>query len=189
MQYPTYVSLLRKVNPELMLSAVNIESKLSVLHTSINSDLPSLEFRTTWSMASLLPSTFLCQLAHLSKTSEVGRFTHVPADKLTAYNAVSVMDLGFVTHAIHMNTRLVSLVPSSLSADGQSLAIEGPPSEQIHPPGPGWLYVLVNGVPSEGTKVMVGSGADPPVDEEAIQNLLEHTQAIAYQKVSKHHSS
>lgn len=99
------------------------------------------------------------------------------------------MDLGFVTHAIHMNTRLVSLVPTSLSSDGRTLGIGGPPSEQIYPPGPGWLYVLVNGVPSEGKKVMVGTGADPPVDQEAIQNVLDHTEAIAYKKVSKPKSS
>ncbi|KAI9445963.1 copper radical oxidase [Lactarius indigo] len=40
---------------------------------------------------------------------------------------VSLMDLGFVTHAVHANSRLVYLV-AKLERDGHTLTIEGPPN-------------------------------------------------------------
>ncbi|KAF8319285.1 copper radical oxidase [Clavulina sp. PMI_390] len=82
--------------------------------------------------------------------------------------SVSLMDLGFVTHGVHMNSRLVFLT-CSLSPDRASLIVSGPPSGGVYPPGPGWLYVVVDGVPSVGRKVMVGDGAGPPVDDAAIR--------------------
>ncbi|KAG8688114.1 hypothetical protein FRC09_013100 [Ceratobasidium sp. 395] len=74
---------------------------------------------------------------------------------------VSLMDLGFVTHNVHMNSRLVQL-ESSLAEDGRSLTIHAPPSGLVYPPGPGWIYVLADGIPSTGRKVMVGDGGNPP---------------------------
>jgi hypothetical protein len=65
---------------------------------------------------------------------------------------------------VHANLRLVYLV-SSLDAD--TLVVTGPPNANIYPPGPGWIFVIVDGVPSEGVMVMVGDGSDPPVDEAA----------------------
>jgi len=80
---------------------------------------------------------------------------------------VALMDLGYVTHGVHANSRLVYL-PASLSADQTILTITGPPDAKIWPPGPGWLYLVVGGVPSTARKVMVGGGMQPPVDEEAL---------------------
>jgi Domain of unknown function (DUF1929) len=74
------------------------------------------------------------------------------------------MDLGYVTHAVHSNSRLVNL---DASLEGNALKVTGPPNGNVYPPGPGWLYVLVDGVPSKGIKVMVGDGHGPPVDKEA----------------------
>jgi len=76
------------------------------------------------------------------------------------------MDLGFVTHGVHANSRLVYLVNSVIADD--RITVAGPPNGEIYPPGPGWVYVVVDGVPSIGVKVMVGSGEGPPVDEAAI---------------------
>lgn len=76
------------------------------------------------------------------------------------------MDLGYVTHANHANSRLVYL-PAFL--DGDVLTITGPPNENIYPPGPGWLFLVVSGVPSEGIKIMVGNGRGPEVNEGALQ--------------------
>lgn len=75
------------------------------------------------------------------------------------------MDLGFVTHGVHANSRLVYL-RVTISSDDE-LTIIGPPDGNIYPPGPGWIYVVVDGVPSAGVKVLVGSGASPNVDEGA----------------------
>jgi len=79
------------------------------------------------------------------------------------------MDLGYVTHAIHANSRLVYLVVSLSSGNVGTLTITGPPNGNIYPPGPGWIYFVVNGVPSKGTKVMVGDGKGPDVDNAALQ--------------------
>lgn len=79
------------------------------------------------------------------------------------------MDFGYVTHAVHANSRLVYLVSSLSTSDGTTLSITGPPNGNIYPPGPGWIFVVVDGVPSKGTKVMVGNGQGPPVDTEATE--------------------
>ena len=78
------------------------------------------------------------------------------------------MDLGYVTHAVHANSRLVYL-ESSLSSDKATLTITGPPNGNIYPPGPGFIYIVVDGVPSVGTKVLIGDGQSPAVDEGAQQ--------------------
>ncbi len=76
------------------------------------------------------------------------------------------MDFGYVTHAVHANSRLVYL--ESSVADGK-VSVTGPPDGNIYPPGPGWLVVLANDVPSEAVKVMVGDGKSPEVNEGALQ--------------------
>lgn len=81
-------------------------------------------------------------------------------------HSVVLMDLGYVTHATHANSRMVYL--SVQSRRGDILTVQGPPNGNVYPPGPGWLYVVIDGVPSEGTKTMVGDGLGPPVDESAI---------------------
>ncbi|KAH0830643.1 copper radical oxidase [Lanmaoa asiatica] len=79
---------------------------------------------------------------------------------------VALMDLGYVTHAVHANSRLVYLAVSSFH-NGENMILIGPPDGNIYPPGPGWIFLVVNGVPSEGKMVMVGDGQGPPVDDTA----------------------
>jgi hypothetical protein len=74
------------------------------------------------------------------------------------------MDFGFVTHAVHANSRLVYL-PASLQ-DG-NVAFTGPPNGNVYPPGPGFIFLIINDVPSVACKVIIGSGQSPAVDEEA----------------------
>ncbi|KAJ6580692.1 glyoxal oxidase N-terminus-domain-containing protein [Mycena capillaripes] len=86
----------------------------------------------------------------------------------TASVTVSLMDLGFATHAVHMDQRLVQLV-ATLSTDKKTLTVKAPPSGAIYPPGPAYLYVVTNtGAPSFGHKTLVGTGASPPVNQAAI---------------------
>lgn len=80
---------------------------------------------------------------------------------------VALMDLGYVTHAVHASSRLVYLV-SSLSADRTTLTITGPPSGEVYPPGPGFVYVVLDDVPSEGMRLIVGDGKGPAVDHAAL---------------------
>ena len=75
------------------------------------------------------------------------------------------MDFGYVTHAVHANSRHVVLV-SSLSDN--TVAVDGPPDGNIYPPGPGWLILVVDGIPSKAVKVMIGDGRGPQVNEAAL---------------------
>ncbi|KAJ7709615.1 copper radical oxidase [Mycena rosella] len=94
---------------------------------------------------------------------------------------VALMDFGYVTHAVHANSRLVYLDATS-SADGTTVTITGPPNGMIYPPGPGWLFVVVDGVPSKALHVMVGDGTGPPVDRAEIKNVLENTRPDQYEE-------
>ena len=78
------------------------------------------------------------------------------------------MDLGYVTHAVHANSPLVYLV-ATLSDDKATLPITGPPSGEIYPPGPGFIYVVVDGVPSVGARILVGDGKSPVVDDDTLR--------------------
>ncbi|KAG9090699.1 hypothetical protein FRC06_000919 [Ceratobasidium sp. 370] len=96
----------------------------------------------------------------------------------------SLMDLGFSTHGVHMDQRMVLLSTTQsgrllgLLGDSQVL-ITGPPNAYIYPPGPGWLGCSVNGVPSPLVKIMVGTGQGPPVDQGAIDKLSTQRSAVA----------
>jgi len=98
---------------------------------------------------------------------------------------VALMDLGFVTHGVHANSRLVHLVASPQN-DGKTLTVTGPPNAKVYPPGPGFIYVLVDGVPSAGVQIMVGDGTGPEVDHEAWDNLLKKTAVDQYEVSRKH---
>jgi len=78
---------------------------------------------------------------------------------------VVLMDLGYVTHAVHANSRLVHL---ACSVSGDMMMVTGPPNGKIYPPGPGWLYIVADGIPSIGIEIMVGDGKGPTVDEDAL---------------------
>lgn len=82
---------------------------------------------------------------------------------------VALMDLGYITHAVHANSRLVYLACShETNPEGDLLKITGPPNGKIYPPGPGFLYVIIDGVPSSAVKIMIGTGRGPTVDHDAL---------------------
>ena len=67
--------------------------------------------------------------------------------------AVSLMDLGFSSHAFHSSARLVFL-EHTISHDRNSLTFTLPA------PGPATVFLT-----SEGVQVIVGSGDSPPTLE------------------------
>ncbi|KAH7920713.1 glyoxal oxidase [Leucogyrophana mollusca] len=74
---------------------------------------------------------------------------------------VLVMRTGFSTHVMNMGMRTVQLENSFTgNADGSGVlhVSQLPPNPALMPPGPALLFVVVNGVPSIGIQVMVGSG-------------------------------
>ncbi|KAF5323638.1 hypothetical protein D9758_017084 [Tetrapyrgos nigripes] len=68
-----------------------------------------------------------------------------------------------------MDQRLVGLV-SKLSDDKTKLTVTGPPSATIY--SPAYVFVLADGIPSFGSKTLIGTGAQPPLDEDALANVL-----------------
>ncbi|KAK0463830.1 copper radical oxidase [Desarmillaria tabescens] len=94
---------------------------------------------------------------------------------ITGTIQVVLMDLGYVTHSVHANSRLVYL---EAAMEGEYLVVTGPPREEIYPPGPGWIYVLDDGVPSKGRKIIVGDGKDPHFDKDALEYVLRHTKSV-----------
>ena len=71
---------------------------------------------------------------------------------------VSLMDLGFSTHSMHANSRIVYL-DSTLS--GSTLTVTAPPDAGVYPPGPGYVFVVVDGVPSKADVTLIGDGKAP----------------------------
>jgi hypothetical protein len=102
------------------------------------------------------------------------------ADFLTHTHPVALMDLGYVTHAVHANCRLVYLVASLSTSDMETLTITGPPNGNVYPPGPGWLYIVVDQVPSTGTKVMIGDGNGPVVDNTALEKQVQYPPPLIF---------
>jgi hypothetical protein len=79
-----------------------------------------------------------------------------------ASNAVvSIIRPGFTTHAMNMGQRYLQLNNTyTVNQDG-SIALhtsQVPPNANLFPPGPAFLFVTVNGVPSNGSYVIVGNG-------------------------------
>ncbi len=74
---------------------------------------------------------------------------------------VVLIRTGFSTHALSMGQRFVQLNSTYTgNSDGSGVlhVSQMPPNAAILAPGPALLFVVVNGVPSMGKMVMVGSG-------------------------------
>jgi len=84
------------------------------------------------------------------------------SDDAADNTTVAVMRPGWTTHGMNMGQRYLQLQNTyTVNSDG-SLTIHTsqlPPNPNLFQPGPAWVYVVVNGIPSNGTSVLVGSGA------------------------------
>ncbi|KAG9014848.1 hypothetical protein FRB94_009006 [Tulasnella sp. JGI-2019a] len=89
--------------------------------------------------------------------------TDLNSDGATALEQTTVVIIrtGFATHAINFGQRHVQLQNTyTLNADGSAVlhCSQLPPNPSILAPGPAWLFIVVNGVPSTGVEVMIGNG-------------------------------
>ncbi|KAF9450694.1 copper radical oxidase [Macrolepiota fuliginosa MF-IS2] len=74
---------------------------------------------------------------------------------------VVVIRTGFSTHSMNMGQRYVELESSYGGYPDKTVFLhvsQMPPNPAIMAPGPAFLFVVVNGVPSIGVQVMIGSG-------------------------------
>ncbi|KAG8740868.1 hypothetical protein FRC10_003823 [Ceratobasidium sp. 414] len=142
------------------------EGSIMIAGSNPNLDRSNARFETEYRVEWLRPDYMARSRPMFSKLPDQIPFgktfkLNVALPKGTKLVKVSLMDLGFVTHSLHMNSRLVEL-KSTVASDGRSLTVHAPPSGLVYPPGPGWIYVLADGVPSTGRKLMVGDGGNPP---------------------------
>ena len=77
---------------------------------------------------------------------------------------VSLMDLGFSSHALHSSARFV-FIEGSIAPDGRLLTSVISPKGCVCPPVPVTIYLTIDGVLSEGAWVIVGGGNPPPTLE------------------------
>ncbi|KAI0079130.1 DUF1929-domain-containing protein [Panus rudis PR-1116 ss-1] len=76
-------------------------------------------------------------------------------------STVVIMRPGFTTHAMNMGQRSMQLNNTyTVNQDGSITlhVAQAPPNPNIFQPGPALLFVVVNGIPSNGTYVTVGNG-------------------------------
>jgi len=74
---------------------------------------------------------------------------------------IMVIRPGWTTHAMSMGQRALQLNHTYTVNDDGSIAYhvsQMPPNANIFQPGPAFVYVTVNGIPSKGSYVIVGSG-------------------------------
>ncbi|KAJ7137567.1 glyoxal oxidase precursor [Mycena crocata] len=90
----------------------------------------------------------------------------IPSGLVRGEIKVSLMDMGYATHGQHSNSRLVFL---EHTLRGNTLEITAPPNNNIYPPGPAWIFLVSDGVYSEGVQVMVGDGGDPPRADQGVK--------------------
>ncbi|KAJ7618047.1 immunoglobulin E-set [Roridomyces roridus] len=83
----------------------------------------------------------------------------IPSTLAAGELQVSLIDMGYITHGWHAGQRLVFL---EHTLSGNTLTITAPPNGNIYAPGPGWIYVVADGVWSEGVQIMIGDGGNPP---------------------------
>ncbi|KAG6914855.1 hypothetical protein DXG01_014931 [Tephrocybe rancida] len=78
-----------------------------------------------------------------------------------ANTTVALLRGGFTTHAMNMGQRYLQLNNTfTVQSDGTLvLHVAQAPNPNVLQPGPAMLFVTVNGIPSNGTFVTVGSGA------------------------------
>jgi hypothetical protein len=84
------------------------------------------------------------------------------ANAAAANTTVVLLRPGWTTHAMNMGQRYLQLNSTYSVGDDGSIVLhtsQAPPNANLFTPGPALLFVVVNGVPSNGTMVTVGNGA------------------------------
>jgi hypothetical protein len=87
--------------------------------------------------------------------------TGTSADDAASNTTVVLMRPGFTTHAMNMGQRHMQLNSTYTVNSNGSFTLhvsQVPPNPNLLTPGPALMFVVVNGVPSNGTMVIVGNG-------------------------------
>lgn len=108
-----------------------------------------------------VPSTLSYGGGYFSLNVSASSYTGVTANQAAANTTVVLSRGGFSTHAMNMGQRHLQLNNTySVNDDGSYVLYvsQVPPNPNLLTPGPVLLFVVVNGIPSNGTMVIVGTG-------------------------------
>ncbi|KAG8696208.1 hypothetical protein FRC09_008661 [Ceratobasidium sp. 395] len=150
------------------------DGRVMIAGSNPNLDVEERKYKTEYQVEYLSPP-YMTQArptySGLPRTWNYGQVISLPLKSNSGMGSIKValMDLGFCTHGVHMDQRMVEL-PCELDKDGMHLKVTGPPNAAIYPPGRAWLFVIVDGIPSEASMTLIGNGSGPPVDQGAIDN-------------------
>ncbi|KAI0832917.1 glyoxal oxidase N-terminus-domain-containing protein [Trametes gibbosa] len=134
---------------------------------------PGIKFPSEFRVQTLDPPFMFVErpkILHAPAKLAFGKKVTVPISLPTALARpgakvqVSLMDLGFSTHAFHSSARLV-FMDATISRDRKSLTFTTPPNGRVFPPGPATIFLTIDDVSSEAAWVMMGSGRSPPTLE------------------------
>ena len=84
-----------------------------------------------------------------------------PANDAADKTVVAITRGGFTTHAMNMGQRYMQLKNTyTVNRDGSITlhVAQPPPNANLFQPGPALLWVVINGIPSNGTMLIVGNG-------------------------------
>ncbi|KAJ6623457.1 copper radical oxidase variant A [Mycena sp. CBHHK59/15] len=102
------------------------------------------------------------------------------SNSAAANTTVAVVRPGWTTHAMNMGQRYMQLNNTYTVNNDASITLhvaQLPPNPNLFQPGPAFVFVVVNGLPSNGTSVTVGSGN--------IETQATSAQAVLPQSVTR----
>lgn len=108
-----------------------------------------------------VPSTLSYGGPYFNMTVSSTSYTGTSANNAAANTTVVLARGGFTTHAMNMGQRHLQLNSTyTVNSDGSYVlhVSQVPPNANLLTPGPALLFVVVDGVPSNGTMVIVGTG-------------------------------
>ncbi|KAJ6497006.1 DUF1929-domain-containing protein [Mycena vitilis] len=116
---------------------------------------------TTRPVPSGVPSTLTYGGSSFDITVPASSFSG-STDTAAGNATVAILRPGWTTHGMNMGQRYLQLQNTyTVNKDGSFIlhVNQVPPNSNLFQPGPAWLFVVVNGIPSNGTSIIVGSGA------------------------------
>ncbi|KAJ6489515.1 glyoxal oxidase [Mycena vitilis] len=165
------------------------DGSVLVAGSNPNSDLnigPEIKYPTEYRVEKFYPSYYnerrpqptglLSMLGYGGDAFDVGLDADdLGGDAQNAANAsVVIIRPGFSTHAMNMGQRFLQLDATYTAYAANNTATlhvsQLPPNPAIFAPGPALLFVVVNGVPSVGVQIMVGSGV---IGTQAVQAIAD----------------
>jgi len=128
-----------------------------------------------WSTARPIPTGVPTNLSYGGPSFDItipASSYHGSGNTAAESTIISIIRGGFTTHAMNMGQRFLQLNNTYTVNSDASITYhvsQVPPNPNLFTPGPAMLFVTVNGVPSNGTFVIVGTGSieEQPVEDAA----------------------